>query len=229
MLHKVPDLDTADAEELKTYLLQTGGWAFIKQRPYDIIANPDVTPKAIFVSGYTTAPLAADLDYVLQGKRQELQAAVMALSRFTPGKIHISVGKKGDSVLERMKDVELHKVSGPHPAGLVGTQINKIDPVNKGEVVWTITPQDMVIMGRAVADGKIQCGAYCCFGRLCGQNATILYHQDWSRNIHILVCQWGKQGKVQIDQWGCAYGHKNEHRGPSRILQQYRNRNSRRG
>ena len=154
MLHKVPDLDTADAEELKTYLLQTGGWAFIKQRPYDIIANPDVTPKAIFVSGYTTAPLAADLDYVLQGKRQELQAAVMALSRFTPGKIHISVGKKGDSVLERMKDVELHKVSGPHPAGLVGTQINKIDPVNKGEVVWTITPQDMVIMGELLLTGK---------------------------------------------------------------------------
>ena len=154
MLHKVPDLDMADAEELKTYLLQTGGWAFIKQRPYDIIANPDVTPKAIFVSGYTTAPLAADLDYVLQGKRQELQAAVMALSRFTPGKIHISVGKKGDSVLERMKDVELHKVSGPHPAGLVGTQINKIDPVNKGEVVWTITPQDMVIMGELLLTGK---------------------------------------------------------------------------
>ncbi|NAY92453.1 Na(+)-translocating NADH-quinone reductase subunit A [Muricauda sp. JGD-17] len=154
MIHKVPDLDTADAEELKTYLLQTGGWPFIKQRPYDIIANPQKTPKAIFISGYTTAPLAAELDYVLQDKRQEMQAAITALAKLTPGKIHVSVGKKGDSVLERMKGVELHKVSGPHPAGLVGTQINKIDPVNKGEVVWTITPQDLVIMGELLLTGK---------------------------------------------------------------------------
>ena len=152
--NKVPDLDTASAESIKTFLLQSGGWPFIKQRPYDIIADPDVTPKSIFISGYTTAPLAAEADYILEGKRVELQAAIMALNKLTPGQIHISVGKSGDSVLERMQGVVLHKISGPHPAGLVGTQINKIDPINKGEVVWTISPQDLVILGELLLTGK---------------------------------------------------------------------------
>ena len=53
-----------------------------------------------------------------------------------------------------MKGIELHKVSGPHPAGLVGTQINKIDPINKGEIVWTLAPQDLVIIGEALLTGK---------------------------------------------------------------------------
>ena len=154
MINKVPDLDTADGATIKNYLLHSGGWPFIKQRPYDVIANPDATPKAIFISAYATAPLAADVDYVLKGKEQELQAAITALGKMTPGKIHVSIGSSGRSPFADLKGIELHKVSGPHPAGLVGTQINKIDPVNKGEVVWTISPQDMVILGELLLTGK---------------------------------------------------------------------------
>ncbi|NKI27401.1 Na(+)-translocating NADH-quinone reductase subunit A [Arenibacter sp. 6A1] len=144
----------ASTEEIKTLLLKSGCWSFIKQRPYDIIANPDVTPKAIFISGYATSPLSADLDYILQGKEKELQAAIGALAKLTSGKVHVSVGKGSQSVLEAMSGIELHRVSGPHPAGLVGTQINKIDPINKGEVVWTVTPQDLVIIGELLLTGK---------------------------------------------------------------------------
>ncbi|MEO1545841.1 MAG: Na(+)-translocating NADH-quinone reductase subunit A, partial [Bacteroidota bacterium] len=151
--HKVFDVKEADAETVKTFLLKSGLWAFIKQRPYDIIANPDATPKAIFVSGLSTAPLAADMDYVLQGKEVELQAAVDALSALTPGKIHVSIGSSS-SPLAQLSNVSVHNFSGPHPAGLVGTQINKIDPVNKGEVVWTINPQDLVIIGETLLTGK---------------------------------------------------------------------------
>lgn len=154
MINKVPDLDTADGAAIKNYLLHSGGWPFIKQRPYDVIANPDATPKAIFISAYATAPLAADVDYVLKGKEQELQAAITALGKMSPGKIHVSIGSSGRSPFADLKGIELHKVSGPHPAGLVGTQINKIDPVNKGEVVWTISPQDMVILGELLLTGK---------------------------------------------------------------------------
>ncbi|MEO1485299.1 MAG: Na(+)-translocating NADH-quinone reductase subunit A [Bacteroidota bacterium] len=151
--HKVFDVKEANAETVRAFLLKSGLWAFIKQRPYDIIANPDATPKAIFVSGLATAPLAADSDYVLQGKEAELQAAVDALSALTPGKIHISVGGNS-SPLAQLSNVTVHNVSGPHPAGLVGTQINKIDPINKGEVVWTINPQDLVIIGETLLTGK---------------------------------------------------------------------------
>jgi Na+-transporting NADH:ubiquinone oxidoreductase subunit A len=152
--NKVPDLDTADAATIKTFLLQCGGWPFIKQRPFDVIADPDVTPKAIFISGYTSAPLAAEVNYVLRGKEQELQAAVMALSKLTPGKIHVTIGQTGISPFADLDGIELHRISGPHPAGLVGTQINSIDPVNKGEAVWTISPQDLAMLGELVLTGK---------------------------------------------------------------------------
>ncbi|MBR9855510.1 MAG: Na(+)-translocating NADH-quinone reductase subunit A [Algicola sp.] len=154
VINKVPDLDTASGEAIKSYLLQCGGWPFIKQRPYDVIADPSVTPKAIFVSAYGTAPLAADPDFILKDKEQEIQAAIMGLGKLTPGKIHVTIGKSNRSPFNDIEGIELHKISGPHPAGLVGTQINKIDPVNKGETVWTISPQDLVMLGELLLTGK---------------------------------------------------------------------------
>ena len=151
--NSIVDIESSSEKEIKSYLLKTGCWPFVKQRPYDVIANPAVTPKSIFVSGYNSAPLAADLDYVLQGKEQELQAALTALSKLTTGKVHVSVSGTG-SPLSGLDHIELHNVSGPHPAGLVGTQINKIDPVNKGEVVWTIGAQDLVVIGELLLTGK---------------------------------------------------------------------------
>lgn len=144
----------ADSEEIKSLLLKSGCWPFIRQRPYDHIADPLATPKGIFISAYVTAPLAADLDYTLKGKEEELQTALTALGKLTPGKVHVSVGKGSSSPFAKLQDIELHKVSGPHPAGLVGTQINKINPINKGEVVWTITPQDLVIIGELLLTGR---------------------------------------------------------------------------
>lgn len=150
----VLDVENASKEEVKTSLLKGGCWPFIKQRPYDVIANPDTNPKSIFISGYSSGPLQADLDYVLQGKEKELQAAITGLSKLTPGKIHVSIGSSGNSPLASLKGIELHKVSGPHPAGLVGTQINRLDPINKGELVWTVTPQDLIIIGEFFLTGK---------------------------------------------------------------------------
>ncbi|TDY14041.1 Na(+)-translocating NADH-quinone reductase subunit A [Meridianimaribacter flavus] len=148
------NLDAADADKVKAHLLASGCWPFIKQRPYDVIANPNKSPKAIFVSGYASAPLAADYDYVLQGKEAEMQAAIIALGKLTEGQVHVSVGKNSNSPLAGLSGITLHKVSGPHPSGNVGTQINKIDPINKGEVVWTINPQDLVVIGELLLTGK---------------------------------------------------------------------------
>ena len=152
--HKKLNLEKASGQDIKAVLLKSGCWPFVKQRPYDVIADPNTTPKAIFISGYATAPLAADLDYVLKGKEEALQTAINALGKLTTGKIHVSVGASGNSPLSGLKGIELHKVSGPHPAGLVGTQINKIDPINKGELVWTVSPQDLVIIGEFLNTGK---------------------------------------------------------------------------
>jgi len=147
------NIGSADAESIKEHLLASGCWPFVKQRPYDVIANPEKTPKAIFISGYATAPLAADLDFTLKGKEAELQAAVSALGKLTEGGVHISIGSS-DSPLASLSGVTIHKVSGPHPSGNVGTLINKVDPVNKGEIVWTLNAQDLVIIGELLLTGK---------------------------------------------------------------------------
>ncbi|RCT55389.1 Na(+)-translocating NADH-quinone reductase subunit A [Winogradskyella sp. KYW1333] len=145
---------TSDADKVKAHLLDSGCWAFIKQRPYDVVANPENSPKAIFISGYASAPLAADLDFTLKGKEAELQAAVDALAKLTDGGVHISVGKNSDSPLTGLSNVSIYKVSGPHPSGNVGTLINKVNPINKGEVAWTVNAQDLVIIGELLLTGK---------------------------------------------------------------------------
>ncbi|RZS91972.1 Na(+)-translocating NADH-quinone reductase subunit A [Aquimarina brevivitae] len=148
------EVASLERDELKNHLLASGCWPFIKQRPYDIVAQPDTTPKAIFISGYATAPLAADLDYVLAGKEKELQTAIDALAKLTDGAVHVSVGKKSNSPLASLNNITLHTVSGPHPAGNVSAQIAKIDPINKGETVWVVNPQELIIIGELLLTGK---------------------------------------------------------------------------
>ncbi|MCH3883999.1 Na(+)-translocating NADH-quinone reductase subunit A [Tenacibaculum aquimarinum] len=145
--------DAMSAEEVKNHLFASGCWPFVKQRPYDVVANPNQAPKAIFVSGYASAPLAGDLDYTLKGKEAELQTALTALTKLTTGRVHVAVGSS-NSPLASAKGVEVHQVSGPHPIGNVSTQIAKVSPINKGEVVWVVNPQDLVVIGELFLTGK---------------------------------------------------------------------------
>ncbi|MGS2761021.1 Na(+)-translocating NADH-quinone reductase subunit A [Sinomicrobium sp. M5D2P9] len=140
-------------EEVKEFLLENGCWPFIRQRPYDVVANPDDTPKAIFISAYASAPLAADVEFVLQGREEDFQTGIDAVAKLTAGKTHLSVAK-GSSFFGNVKGVEIHRVSGPHPVGNVGVQIHHIDPLNAGERVWVISPEDVAIIGKLFRTGK---------------------------------------------------------------------------
>ena len=142
------------ADEIKSTLLNSGLWVYIKQRPYDTIANPDRTPKAIFISGFDSAPLAPDYEYVMKDKMNDFQAGLDVLSKLTTGKIHIGL-KSANSIFATAKGVETTIFTGVHPAGNAGVQINKVNPINKGEVVWTINPQDVAIMGRLFSKGVV--------------------------------------------------------------------------
>jgi len=145
---------SASAEAIKDRLLEAGCWPFIMQRPYAVVANTEIAPRDIFISAYNSAPLANDYDFSLHNKERELQAAVTALSKLTTGNVHVGIEKGANSPLKGLKDIVVHSVSGPHPAGNVGTQINKLGPVNKGETVWTVAPQDLVIIGELFLTGK---------------------------------------------------------------------------
>lgn len=146
--------EVASAESIKERLLESGCWPFIIQRPYAIVAGTVEVPRDIFISAFSSAPLANDCNFSLQGKEKEIQAAVTALSKLTNGQVHVGVAKDSESLFSGLKNISLHKVSGPHPSGNVGTQINKIGPVNKNEVIWTVAPQDLVIIGELLLTGK---------------------------------------------------------------------------
>lgn len=148
------NLAKASREELVAALLESGLWASIIQRPYGIIADSKDTPKAIFVSGFDSAPLAADMNVALQDDMEALQAGFNALKVLCP-KVYLGLQAGKKSILEQVEGVEKHYFAGAHPAGNVGVQIHHIDPINKGEKVWTVAVQNVAIIGRLVLTGKV--------------------------------------------------------------------------
>lgn len=149
------DLAKMDRKAVVDLLLERGLWPMIKQRPYGIVANPELTPKSIFVSAMATAPLAPDPDFVMEGQMEYLQAGIDALGRLTNGGVHFSLNaaKAAGSAMSSLKGVIPHTFSGPHPAGNVGVQINHISPINKGEIVWTVDLVSLAAIGRCIATG----------------------------------------------------------------------------
>ena len=139
---------------MKELLLKSGLWALIKQRPYDCIALPNKTPRAIFISTFDTAPVAPNYEWVLKGQLPTLQAAVSALSQLAPVFIGIKGGAKATEFRE-LKDCTLYEVFGPHPAGNVGVQLNNLAPLAKGETVFTVNIQDLAIIGRLFQKGIV--------------------------------------------------------------------------
>ncbi len=145
------DPDKLSKEEIIKNLLDSGLWASIRQRPYEIIANPKDTPKAIFISTFDTSPLAVDYDFILENEMNNFQNGVEALRKLSD-KIYLNT-HKNSTLFDKIKDVEINKFDGKHPAGNIGTQINKISPINKGEIVWHINPQDIIFIGRLFSKG----------------------------------------------------------------------------
>jgi Na+-transporting NADH:ubiquinone oxidoreductase subunit A len=137
-------------EEVKEAILNAGMWPFIKQRPYDIVASPAEAPRDIFVSAFYSAPLAPNFDFIVKGQEADFQTGLDALTKLTAGKVYVGL-RKGSAI--SVKGVETVEFEGPHPAGNVGVQINNVKPVNKGETVWVINPDDVILIGRLFNKG----------------------------------------------------------------------------
>ena len=150
-----PDLGKATREQIVELLLKSGLWPMIVQRPYGIIANPSDTPKAVFISAFDSAPLAPDYNFALKSEQKNLQAGINLLRRLTSGKVHLSMRAKAEGQMPSLQGVELHSFAGKHPVGNVGVQIHHIDPINKGDIVWTVNIQDVAIIGRLVNEGHV--------------------------------------------------------------------------
>lgn len=142
-----------DRTRASRLLLDSGLWAWMRQRPYDIVPNPGVTPRDIFITGFDSAPLAPDFEMMLDGKQKELSAAVALLKKLTDGGIYIGIHE--GSCLEAIDGVETIIMNGPHPAGNVGVQICNVKPVNKGETVWTMDALTLLRIGKLATSGSL--------------------------------------------------------------------------
>ena len=147
------DVATASREQIVNLLLESGLWTMFVQRPYGVIASPSDMPKAIFVSAFDSAPLATDYSFALAGEEEALQKGFEVLGHLTEGKVHLSY--HASQAAPQFSGVELRAFKGKHPAGNVGVQIHHIDPINKGEKVWTLNIQDVAILGRLFLTGKV--------------------------------------------------------------------------
>lgn len=151
------DAASLSREEVKDLLLRSGLWAYLIQRPYGIMADPALSPKAIFVSAFSTAPLAPETEFTLGDRTADIQNGLIALGKLTDGGVHLSINKATEvkSPFAKMENVILHTFSGPHPAGNVGVQISHISPIRKGETVWTCPLLGVAAIGRLIATGKL--------------------------------------------------------------------------
>ena len=141
-----------NAAAIKAVLLESGLWPFIIQRPYGIIANPADEPKAVFVSAFDTAPLAADAAFTLGDRLADIQKGIDALARIA--QVHIGLPANGAEPFDRLENAEKHCFEGRHPAGNVGVQISHVCPVTKGSTVWTVSLLGLAAIGALFSKGR---------------------------------------------------------------------------
>lgn len=152
--HKIPTDKSLSRESVTEILLKSGAWPFIKQRPYGITADPDATPKAIYVSTYASAPLDVDFQFLLKNHKDDFQKGIDVLNVLADTPAVLSIDATFSGFFESIKGVELLRINGPHPAGNVSVQIHKHMPINMGEKVWEIRPEDVVNIGKLFTDGQ---------------------------------------------------------------------------
>ena len=155
--HKVEKIDSLSPEKIKNFLLKTGSWPFIRQRPFNILADPDIIPKSIHISAISSVPLGVDYDFILKNNREDFQSGINILNTLLPGKVNLFIDKDFQGFFSKIKNANIFHVSGPHPSGNVSVQIQKTNPINFGEKVWVIRPEDIVNIAILFSTGIYSC------------------------------------------------------------------------
>ncbi|HLT07585.1 MAG TPA: Na(+)-translocating NADH-quinone reductase subunit A [Cyclobacteriaceae bacterium] len=150
------ELQSASREQIVEQIAASGVWPQFIQRPFGVVADPHDEPKAIFISAFDTHPLAPDLGFTLQGEERYFQAGLNILKKLTKGTVHLNIKDASDNaaIFTNAKGVQINRFSGPHPAGNVGVQIHHLDPINKGDIAWTISPYGVSQIGKLFLDGR---------------------------------------------------------------------------
>lgn len=153
--YKESEIKNLKRDEIIQNLQKSGLWPVIRQRPFTKVASPQDNPKAIFIRAVNTDPLAADIDFVLEGRQKEFQTGLDLIKKLTDGKTHLCIKNNSNAqALTSAQGVEIHRFSGPHPTGNVSTHIQAVDPINKGDIIWYIEAQDVIRIAQLFLTGS---------------------------------------------------------------------------
>ena len=219
------DPSKMDGKAVIDALLEAGLFGYINQLPYAVSANPDTLPKAIFVSALRDKPLAASFDFEVKGQEQDFVTGLQALARIA--KVHLGVGPQSPlvqsvAVLQQQAELEVTIFDGPCPAGNVGVQVNHVDPVNKGEVVWTVgDPTVVLFIGRLMNTGRVDlrrtvalCGSEvkkpCYADMLVGQELQTLLANSYDDSRHVRIVNGNVLTGRQTTKEGFLGAHSSE-------------------
>ena len=152
------DPEQASREELRSFLQESGAWPLIMQRPFNVIADVAVTPRDIFISTFDSAPLAPNLNLVVEGNEAAFQEGLDVLNKLTDGAVYLGLdardGHAPHTAFENATGVEKHWFRGAHPAGNVGVQIHHVKPMASSDIVWTLTVQNVITLGRLFTEQR---------------------------------------------------------------------------
>ena len=152
--HKPPVLENSSPQELIDLLLETGLWPYINQRPFDIIADPNLSPKAIHVSCFASSPLAVDYEFIMNDRLSDIKAGLDCLNQIVSGELHLGLRSSQKLFQKEFSNYKINIFDGPHPSGNVGVQIHHVNPINSGEVVWTLKLEDIAVIGNLILTGE---------------------------------------------------------------------------
>lgn len=171
----VLDVSASNRDQILSRLLESGMFPFFRQRPFDVAANPEDHPRSIHISAFDSSPLAASASVALDGRLADFQQGIDALAKLAgDGGVHLGL-RRSDNALAGVKNCQMTYFEGPHPSGNVGVQIHHTAPLSKGEVVWTISPQDVANLGGLLTSGKyIPSRVVACGGSECKDPQHVL-------------------------------------------------------
>ncbi len=152
--HKIPVLNNSSPEELIDFLLKTGVWPLVNQRPFDIIADSNLSPKAIHVSCFDSSPLAVDYEFMVKDRFSDIKAGLECLNQIVSGELYLGIKSSQELFQKEFSNYKINLFDGPHPSGNVGVQIHHVNPINSGEVVWTLKLDDIAVIGKLISTGE---------------------------------------------------------------------------
>ena len=150
--------------QVKDLLIESGLWTAIRARPFGRTPRPESAPNSIFVTAIDTNPHAPPVDLALEGREEDFARGLEALAKLTDGPVYVCKKTGGKVSAPAGDKFRVEEFDGPHPAGLAGTHIHVLDPVDRNKLVWYANYQDVAAIGRLFGSGRLDVSRVIAFG-----------------------------------------------------------------